>query len=194
MPIPSVTTPLDASRETPRWFSLEPSPLGPMMIVSSPQGVCRISWGDPDELSPPPSRGVSDRSVESNRTALEQHQRWAEAVRQRIRDPWHPQEVPLDLQGTDFQQRVWQRLLEIPCGQRLTYAQLAVEIGQPAAVRAVANACGANPVPVLVPCHRIVASGGGLGGFSAGLPRKVRLLAAEDPQQRLFAGDLDSDR
>jgi len=88
-------------------------------------------------------------------------------------------ELPLDLRGTDFQRRVWQALLEIPYGQTRTYAEQARAIGAPAAVRAVGTANGSNPVAIVVPCHRVVASGGKLGGYGGGLPLKRRLLALE---------------
>lgn len=88
--------------------------------------------------------------------------------------------VPLDLSGgTEFQRKVWRALQTIPYGQTRSYAWVAKKIGQPGAVRAVGAACGANPVPVMVPCHRVLRSDGSLGGFSAGLGWKKRLLALE---------------
>ncbi len=88
--------------------------------------------------------------------------------------------APLDLAaGTTFQQAVWRTLRKIPYGETRTYAWVAKQIGKPNAARAVGGACGANPTPIFVPCHRVVASGGGLGGFSLGLPLKRRLLALE---------------
>jgi len=87
---------------------------------------------------------------------------------------------PLDLEaGTDFQQSVWQALLRIPPGQTMSYGQVAQAIGRPKAVRAVGQACGANPIPVLIPCHRVVAAHGAIGGFSCGLDLKRLLLARE---------------
>jgi O-6-methylguanine DNA methyltransferase len=87
---------------------------------------------------------------------------------------------PLDLSGgTEFQQRVWMALQRIPIGQTKSYGELAKEIGSPKAVRALGGACGANPVPLLIPCHRVVASNDELGGFNGGLDWKLRLLAAE---------------
>lgn len=87
---------------------------------------------------------------------------------------------PLDWSGaTGFQRRVWAALLKIPRGEVRSYAQIARQIGSPGAARAVGAACGANPIPLLVPCHRVVAARGGLGGFSAGLAWKVRLLTRE---------------
>lgn len=86
--------------------------------------------------------------------------------------------VPLDPNGTPFEARVWAALLEIPYGEIVTYGELARRIGQPNATRAVAGACGRNPLPIVIPCHRVVASDG-LGGFGGGLPLKRRLLALE---------------
>lgn len=88
---------------------------------------------------------------------------------------------PLDWRGaTEFQQTIWRALQRIPSGQTLTYAQLAAAAGRPRAVRAAGGACGANPIPVLVPCHRVVASNGKLGGFSGGLDWKRLLLSREN--------------
>ena len=86
---------------------------------------------------------------------------------------------PLDLAGTAFQKRVWQALRKIPAGRTKSYGEIAQAIGRPKAVRAVGGACGANPVPVLVPCHRVLAANGKIGGFSGGLERKRRLLTRE---------------
>lgn len=87
---------------------------------------------------------------------------------------------PLDLGiGTVFQQRVWTALQAIPLGTTQSYAEIAAAVGTPGGMRAVGNACGANPIPLIIPCHRVLASGGKLGGFSGGLDWKRRLLAAE---------------
>jgi O-6-methylguanine DNA methyltransferase len=87
---------------------------------------------------------------------------------------------PMDLScGTEFQQRVWQVLAGIKAGQTLSYGEVAKAIGRPKATRAVGSACGANPVPVLVPCHRVLAAGARLGGFGGGLEWKTRLLERE---------------
>jgi O-6-methylguanine DNA methyltransferase len=87
---------------------------------------------------------------------------------------------PLDLSnGTDFQQKVWSALRKIPAGKARSYAEVARAAGRPAAVRAVGQACGANPIPVLIPCHRVIAAHGKLGGFSSGLEWKRKLLARE---------------
>ena len=88
------------------------------------------------------------------------------------------------LEGTVFQQKVWHAIARIPFGKVQTYGELAHAIGRPRACRAVANACGQNPVPLFIPCHRVIRSAGTPGGFSAGLPWKRLLLARE---QRLFS-------
>jgi O-6-methylguanine DNA methyltransferase len=97
---------------------------------------------------------------------------------------------PIDLSsGTAFQQRVWTALCQIGCGQTRSYSEVAHMIGQPNALRAVGGACGANPIPVLIPCHRVLAAHHRLGGFSAGRGWKLRLLAREGitfPKQGFF--------
>jgi methylated-DNA-[protein]-cysteine S-methyltransferase len=88
-------------------------------------------------------------------------------------------DLPLDLEGTDFQKKVWKQLLKIPFGKTLSYSQLAKKIGAPNASRAVGTACGKNPIPIVVPCHRVLAKDQKLGGFGWGLPYKKRLLQLE---------------
>ena len=88
-------------------------------------------------------------------------------------------DLPLDFQGTDFQKRVWRELETIPYGETRSYAQIAARIGAPTAVRAVGAANGANPIPIVVPCHRVIGSGGRLTGYGGGLPLKKRLLELE---------------
>ena len=112
------------------------------------------------------------RVVKSEKTA-----RYLFAIREHLRG----QEVklPLDLRGTDFQKRVWTAIKLIPLGTTASYAEVAEMIGEPKAVRAVANACGSNPAPLIIPCHRVIRSDGSLGGYGLGLPRKKLLLEDE---------------
>jgi methylated-DNA-[protein]-cysteine S-methyltransferase len=88
-------------------------------------------------------------------------------------------DIPLLMVGTDFQKRVWDTLMRIPYGVTSTYGQIAKDIGRPRAVRAVGSACGANPIGIIVPCHRVIGSNGELVGYGGGLPLKSRLLALE---------------
>jgi AraC family transcriptional regulator of adaptative response/methylated-DNA-[protein]-cysteine methyltransferase len=96
-------------------------------------------------------------------------------------------QLPLDIGGTDFQMAVWQALLQIAAGETRNYAEIAAAVGKPDAVRAAGSANGANPVSVLIPCHRVIRSDGGLGGYAYGLERKRRLLAWESGQGGLFS-------
>ena len=87
--------------------------------------------------------------------------------------------LPMKLDGTAFQQEVWQALLSIPYGQTLSYQEIANQIGRPKAVRAVANAIAANPLHILIPCHRVIRTDGSLGGYQGGIHRKIQLLRLE---------------
>lgn len=112
--------------------------------------------------------------------------RLAEAVRQ-LQEYFGRQrtdfDLPLDLDAaTEFQREVYRKLLEVPHGRVVSYGDLAGEVGRPELARAVGQAVGANPVPIVIPCHRVVAADGRLGGFSGGLPAKVALLAVENVQ------------
>lgn len=88
-------------------------------------------------------------------------------------------DLPIELAGTPFQREVWQSLADIPYGETVSYAELATMVGRPRAFRAVGQANGANPIPIVLPCHRVVASGGGIGGYGGGLEMKRQLLALE---------------
>lgn len=91
--------------------------------------------------------------------------------------------IPVRMEGTEFRLKVWQELQKIPFGTTITYGELANRIGNPKAFRAVANACGANPFPIIIPCHRVVASGGHLGGYNGGTDIKISLLLRESPNK-----------
>ncbi len=95
-------------------------------------------------------------------------------------------DVPLLIKGTDFRQRVWSEIRKIPYGRTITYKELAHRIGSPGGFRAVANACGANPFPILIPCHRVVASGGKAGGYTGGMDIKLSLLELENQNALIF--------
>ena len=92
--------------------------------------------------------------------------------------------IPLRLEGTEFRLKVWNEMRRIPYGETITYKELARRIGSPDACRAVANACGANPFPILIPCHRVVASRGRIGGYTGGLDIKLALLEIEKQNRR----------
>jgi O-6-methylguanine DNA methyltransferase len=152
-----------------------PTDEGDFTASFSERGLAAISF---------PGRGPRRDSPASSAPADERIRRWQQLTEDALRGVLSgakPDALPpLDWQGaTEFQQSIWRELLRIPPGQTKTYAEVAAAAGRPRAVRAAGGACGANPIPVLVPCHRVVASGGKLGGFSGGLDWKRRLLARE---------------
>jgi O-6-methylguanine DNA methyltransferase len=123
-------------------------------------------------------------SADANQPASGQLREWLEVTAKAIEDVLdgkNPEQLPpLDLsRGTPFQVSVWNALAQIPAGQTRSYSEIASAIGASRAVRAVGGACGENPIPVLIPCHRVLRKGGGLGGFSGGLDWKRRLLQIE---------------
>jgi AraC family transcriptional regulator, regulatory protein of adaptative response / methylated-DNA-[protein]-cysteine methyltransferase len=158
-------------------FTTGTSPLGAVLVAATGKGVCVVSLRESDEGAEEylherfPGADVA-RDDERLNGALE-------TVRERIAGRQLDHQVALDLQGTDFQREVWNQLLAIPGGSTRTYLEVAQAIKRPKATRAVAQACGANPVAVVVPCHRVVMSDGSIGGYS-GLPGVKRaLLSAE---------------
>jgi len=154
------------------------SPIGGLRIASSERGLVFL------ELPHASGRGLEgwlrcrlpgarrSEAFAPNRAAATQILEYLEGKRTRF-------ELPLDLRGTPFQLEVWSALLEIPYGETRSYRDVARRLGRERAVRAVGAANGANPVALVVPCHRVVASGGGLGGYGGGLELKARLLAME---------------
>jgi AraC family transcriptional regulator of adaptative response/methylated-DNA-[protein]-cysteine methyltransferase len=151
--------------------------LGQALIAATARGVCAIFLADrPDGLELQLRARFPRATIAPGDAGTE---RLAAVVVQLIDGAGVAPELPLDLVGTAFQQRVWRALREIPPGTTTTYGELAARIGAPGAVRAVGTACGANPVAVAVPCHRVIRGDGGLGGYRWGLDRKKALLARE---------------
>jgi AraC family transcriptional regulator of adaptative response/methylated-DNA-[protein]-cysteine methyltransferase len=158
-------------------FTTGESPLGSVLVAATDRGLCTVSLRETEVGAEESLRARFPRAeIKRDDTALEPA---LETVRERIAGRELDTEVPLDLQGTDFQREVWNQLLAIPAGETRSYLDVAQAINRPKATRAVAQACGANPVAVVVPCHRVVMSDGSIGGYS-GLPGvKQALLAAE---------------
>jgi AraC family transcriptional regulator of adaptative response/methylated-DNA-[protein]-cysteine methyltransferase len=151
--------------------------LGRLLVATTAKGICMVSIGRTDsELEKRLKSHFPDANVTRNDRALAATRR---AVERRIAGKDLGDKLPLDLHGTPFQLAVWKEMLRIPAGRTRSYGEVAKSIGRPTAFRAVAQACGANPVPVVVPCHRVVASGGKLGGYTGGIDRKIALLEAE---------------
>jgi AraC family transcriptional regulator of adaptative response/methylated-DNA-[protein]-cysteine methyltransferase len=154
-----------------------PCALGHVLVAATGRGVCVIELGDDAAALEARHRTRFARAELTPADA--EFCRWVEAVVRIIDSPGGPLELPLDIRGTAFQQRVWEALRAIPCGATASYAEVARRIGFPKAARGVAQACAANLVAVAVPCHRVVRADGALGGYRWGLPRKEALLARE---------------
>lgn len=155
------------------------SPLGTLIAGATPRGCCLLEFAD---------RGGSERIRERLR---KQHRcevgegttpdidRLEAELAEYFEGALHAFTVPLDRAGTPFQMEVWDRLLEIPYGETRSYGDVARAVGKPGASRAVGRANGQNPIAIVVPCHRVIESGGGLRGYGGGLSRKRWLLDLE---------------
>ncbi|WP_428490535.1 bifunctional DNA-binding transcriptional regulator/O6-methylguanine-DNA methyltransferase Ada [Rhodopila sp.] len=152
-------------------------PFGRLLVGATAKGVCFIGFAEPDEaLMADLRRRFPQAAISTDDAALAGT---VGAVLDFLREPRQALDLPLDLRGTAFQQRVWRTLCTIPPGETRSYAQLAAMAGNPKAVRAVARSCATNPVSLAVPCHRVVGSDGGLTGYRWGVPRKQALLEHE---------------
>jgi AraC family transcriptional regulator, regulatory protein of adaptative response / methylated-DNA-[protein]-cysteine methyltransferase len=160
-------------------FAIGQCSLGAILVAASERGVCAIALGDdPDQLA----RDLQDHFPAA--TLVGDDPAFAALVATvvgMIEAPGVGAELPLDVRGTAFQQRVWRALRRVPAGTTISYAELARRIRAPSAVRAVAQACGANPVAVAIPCHRVVRSDGDVSGYRWGVERKRALLERERP-------------
>jgi AraC family transcriptional regulator of adaptative response/methylated-DNA-[protein]-cysteine methyltransferase len=158
-------------------FTVSPCSLGQVLVAASAKGICAVLLGaDAQAL-------VRDLEGDFPRDDIiagdAEFERLSDAVVAAVEAPARRSDQPLDMRGTAFQHCVWQALCTIPPGTTTTYASLAERIGKPRAVRAVARACAANTIAVLVPCHRVVRSDGSLSGYRWGAERKQALLARE---------------
>jgi AraC family transcriptional regulator, regulatory protein of adaptative response / methylated-DNA-[protein]-cysteine methyltransferase len=158
-------------------YTVSPSPIGRILVAGTDRGVSAIYMGRSDaELAATLRREYPEAQISRNPESVS---RW---VRQIVRHlaGRHPRlDLPLDIQGTAFQRRVWEALRRIPYGQTRSYTELARQLGQPKARRAVARACATNPVSLVIPCHRVIRGDGGLGGYGGGVERKQVLLETE---------------
>ena len=149
----------------------------PFVAVWSAQGLCALS----------PIMQTLEKSLMELASQFkgidfhptDEHPEWIQALSSSLKNPYQVYKGPYDLRGTQFQQAVWQALLTIPAGQTRSYREIADQIGRPKAVRAVGSACGANPISVLIPCHRVIRSDGSYQGYHWGVEMKTRLLNQE---------------
>jgi len=160
------------------WYDFLSTPIGTLLLTTDPQGLREV-WFETGKhrKKPEPSWKHDPRRLAFAREQLEEYFAGTRTVF----------DLPLHPIGTPFQVTVWQALAEIPYGMTISYGDMAKRIGQPHAVRAVGAANGRNPLPIVLPCHRVIGADGSLTGFGGGLPTKRFLLAMED---RVARGDL----
>jgi AraC family transcriptional regulator of adaptative response/methylated-DNA-[protein]-cysteine methyltransferase len=158
-------------------FAVGECSLGSILVATSAKGVCAILLGDdPNELT----RDLQDRFARANLIGGdEEFERLVAKIVGLVEAPAIGLDLPLDVRGTAFQQRVWQALRKIPAGSTASYSAIAQRIGAPKAFRAVAQACAANPIAIAIPCHRVVRNDGALSGYRWGVERKRALLERE---------------
>lgn len=159
-------------------YSITDCHLGRLLVAATHKGICAIRLGDEDEIL------KNDLFQEFPKAQINQGnnqwlKEWTEKILEHLNSNLPSLDLALDIQATAFQRHVWEKLMEIPYGVTQSYQEVATSIGQPRAVRAVANACGANPIALAIPCHRVVRSDGSLGGYRWGIERKKTLLARE---------------
>jgi methylated-DNA-[protein]-cysteine S-methyltransferase len=160
-----------------RCFTQIESPIGPLLLAADEAGLREILFVNGRYPAKPQS------SWKPHRAPLEETIRQLQAY---FAGELETFDLPLAPEGTPFQLGVWHRLCDIPYGKTISYGELAGQIGNPKASRAVGHANGSNPIPIVIPCHRVIGSNGKLTGFGGGLPIKEKLLALERRQLRLL--------
>jgi AraC family transcriptional regulator of adaptative response/methylated-DNA-[protein]-cysteine methyltransferase len=160
-------------------YTVADAPLGCVLVATTDRGVCAVELGTTTaDVESALRKDFPHATLERDD---DEHATWVRAVLDRVRDPRRARanRIPLDVEGSAFQQQVWKALQEIPAGERRSYAEIAVAIGRPTATRAVARACATNRVAVVIPCHRVVRGDGSLSGYKWGVGRKKTLLDEE---------------
>ena len=156
--------------------------LGYLLVATTDKGICTVQLGDrPEELAIALAQEFKRATIIQDDF---QHQEWIAKILESIRGKEADLDLPLDIRGTAFQQQVWQALQNIPYGATRTYREIANELGRSKASRAIGNACGANAIALIIPCHRVMRSDGSLGGYRWGVERKQKLIEIE--QQNLI--------
>ncbi|MEH2325178.1 MAG: bifunctional DNA-binding transcriptional regulator/O6-methylguanine-DNA methyltransferase Ada [Nostoc sp.] len=158
-------------------YAIAPCLLGYLLVATTEKGICAVKLGnEADKLEHILNQEFHQAHIIRDDHT---HKEWIQAILDFIGGSEAHLDLPLDIRGTAFQKQVWQALQKIPYGETRTYTDIARNIGKPQAVRAVGNACGANPIALIVPCHRVLQSDGSLSGYRWGIERKQKLLTQE---------------
>ncbi|GJH22966.1 bifunctional DNA-binding transcriptional regulator/O6-methylguanine-DNA methyltransferase Ada [Caballeronia sp. EK] len=158
-------------------YATATTPLGTVLVAATDKGVCKIAFGDDantlaEQLAADFAQAERVEDAAKMEPFIAQIRAYLQGTRERF-------DLPLDIGATAFQRRVWDALRSIPYGQTRSYSDIAESLGSPRAVRAVANACGSNPVALAIPCHRVIGKDGAISGYRWGKPRKEALLETE---------------
>jgi len=165
-------------------YTIIPCSMGYLLVATTELGICSVKLGDTkEELE---SILYKDFHQAKLIFDIKTHQDWVKKILDFIDGNQPHIDLPLDIRGTAFQKQVWEALKKIPYGETCTYKDIANQINKPASVRAVGNACGANPVALIVPCHRVVKNDGSLGGYRWGIERKKKFLNLESPDKGIL--------
>jgi AraC family transcriptional regulator, regulatory protein of adaptative response / methylated-DNA-[protein]-cysteine methyltransferase len=158
-------------------YTFADSPLGRMLVAATEKGLCAIQFADSEEEL---EQGLKHEFPFAQRQQDDQGLRaWRETLLAQLKGQKLNSALPLDIQATAFQRRVWEYLQTIPYGSTRSYSEVASAIGDPNATRAVAQACASNRLALAIPCHRVIRQNGDLGGYRWGIPRKQKLLNLE---------------
>ncbi|MCW2318490.1 O-6-methylguanine DNA methyltransferase [Rhodoblastus acidophilus] len=157
-------------------YGIGDTTLGPALVALSPQGVCALLFGEQEKKL---MRDLRALYPDARAAAPDLLDPALAAARELAEQPWRDFPLPLDIRGTDFQRRVWMALREIAPGTTVSYAEVAQRIGAPKSLRAVAGACAANRLAIVIPCHRVLRLNGSLSGYRWGRERKLRLIELE---------------
>ncbi len=153
--------------------------LGRVIVAATEKGICAIQFGETDERLIEGVREVYPNAELTVAEAGSDYEAWVEDTLRFIEAPLTAPTMPLDVRGTAFQEQVWRALMTIPPGEKLSYSEVAEKIGKPKSIRAVANACGANRLAIVIPCHRVIGKSGS-GGYRWGVERKEKILEREE--------------
>lgn len=162
------------------------SPVGPLTLLKTENGLCRIDFGSAEENLPLINAWLKKQALKAELT----HDKSSfQSIFTQINEYFAQQrktfDIPIDLHGSTFQKQVWEGLRQIPYGETYSYKDVATMIGSPKAVRAIGNANNKNPLPIVIPCHRVIGSNGALVGYGGGLDKKEILLNLEQQPSRI---------
>jgi methylated-DNA-[protein]-cysteine S-methyltransferase len=162
------------------------SPVGPLTLLKTENGLCRIDFGSAEENLPLINAWLKKQALKAE---LSHDQSSFQSIFTQIHEYFTQQrktfDIPIDLHGSEFQKQVWDGLRQIPYGETYSYKDVATMIGSPKAVRAIGNANNKNPLPIVLPCHRVIGSNGALVGYGGGLDKKEILLNLEQQPSRI---------